>query len=98
MEYEELKNRLVWSKPPKSCELEPPYIQQILYEPYPCEDCGKILDDKRVIQHTFNTTNGIWTKRCEVCKFHQNPDTGAYDCTAIERNAILARNKRKRGK
>jgi hypothetical protein len=98
MEYEELKRRLVWNQPPKSLEAEPPTIKQILYDPYPCPDCDKILDDKRVITQNFNVNNGVWTKKCEVCKFHQNPDTGAYDCDIHERNAILAHNKRKKGK
>lgn len=98
MEYEKLKSRLVFTQPPKGLEAELPIIKEILYDPYPCEDCGRILEEKRVVEQTFNRTNGVWTKRCTVCKFHENPDTGVYDCTLHERNAILALNKRKKGK
>ena len=98
MEYEELKRRLVFTQPPKSLEAELPVLKEILYDPYPCEGCGKILEEKRVVEQAFNITNGCWTKKCNVCKMHENPNTGEYDCTIQERNAILAHNKRKKGK
>lgn len=94
MDFEEIKQRLVFDEPTAS---EPvPKLKEILYEPYPCEDCGKILEQRRVVEQRISQ-NKVSTK-CMVCKQFKNPITGEFDCDIYQKNAILQRLKSKKNK
>ena len=87
--FDELKDRIVWTKPSNPSEI--PTIKSIKYDPHDCEDCGRTLCESRHIEYRFNETNNVWWTKCANCNKWENPETGEYDCSATERNAIYKR-------
>lgn len=85
--WSEIKDRLVFSEPPKGLEAEPPVLTQVLYDARPCEDCDKIIDTQRVVEHKRRSDGG-WQLQCKVCKQYKNPKTGEFDCDLYQKNLI----------
>lgn len=95
----DVERRLVFAAPDKKEPAAPPALKKIIYGPYACEDCGVILEEKRVVNLTrARQPSPHWSVSCSVCKKWQNPVTGEFNLTNVEKNAILTRLKSKRNK
>jgi hypothetical protein len=92
-----IASRVTWSETPKTQEAVLPSIVAIAPEIKECENgCGKIIDQHQGITVAKRVTPvEYWQTQCKVCKQFKNPNTGAYDCTLAELNAILAPNRRR---
>lgn len=99
MSWEEIKERIVWNKPHKTLEAELPTIKEITYEPYKCEDCPRILTQKRVVEHSMRQTPYLHAKHtCKACQLIKNPETGEFDLKTEQYSAILHNIRRRKHK
>ena len=99
MEYEELKNRLVFEKASVAFPQEPPKVKEIIFEPHPCEDCDKIIDGNRQITYSRLKQPYLhWQEYCNVCKQYKNPITGEFNCSNRQKRAIMNQLNAKRTK
>lgn len=96
VDWNKLKERLVFKDPPKGMEGEPALLTDILYEAKQCDDCERIIDTKRVVEHKLNA-NGYWSTHCKICKFYKNPATGEFDCDIWRKNTIIKQLKSRKG-
>ena len=44
-----------------------------------CEDCGKLVKDRRVNKSMYTFPKSHWRKNCNGCLRTQNPETGKFD-------------------
>lgn len=97
---EHIESRVTWDDPPSRDYACLPTIKSIAPEIKECEQgCGKIIDQHQGITVAKRVTPVVyWQTQCKVCKQYKNPNTGAYDCTLAELNAILAPNRRHKDK
>jgi len=96
MSWETIKERIVWNPPSKGKEAELPTIAEIKYDPYPCEDCGIELCEKRVVLSSVRQTPFLHMKHlCKICNKVKNPETGKYDCSPYTYETFLRPSKRK---
>lgn len=97
---EHIESRVTWTEAPKGQEATLPSIKSIEPIVSECEQgCGKIVDQQQGITIAKRVTPIVyWQTQCKVCKQYKNPNTGAYDCTLADLNAILAPNRRRKDK
>jgi hypothetical protein len=62
-------------------------VFQIKYEKKPCEDCGKMVVDRRIWNRVLWTPDRHWRKTCSSCNLNQHPVTKEY--TVSNSNVLL---------
>lgn len=90
MTYEEIKDRLQFSKPKKSEASAFPELKNIVYKPQPCDGCGKTINKCRSVtykklQHPYEN----WKEKCMLCNKVRNPETGCFEFTDLQYRAFL---------
>jgi hypothetical protein len=87
---EDVKRRLIFKDPPKDNSAAYPVLKEVLYDVHKCEDCNKLIDKRREVVYQKNTTPYThWSVQCRLCGLYKNPDTGDFDCTNMEKRAII---------
>ncbi len=54
-------------------------IKKLKTKPKQCEDCGKLVEDRRVHTSLYQNPQQHWRSRCHPCNMTLNPTTGQYD-------------------
>ena len=91
----EIMDRLEWKK--SLVEQDDPVIKSIRHDPKPCEDCGKIVEDRRIrssVNYGSATKIAHIKHQCKSCGFYRNPTNGVYEWTFQEINSHFYRQKR----
>lgn len=60
-----------------------PQLVKVHHEAKPCEDCGKIVENRRLrlsVNRSSLSTHHI-KYQCQNCKLYKNPTTGVFDMT-----------------
>lgn len=77
----EILDQIKFSKLKKHEDSPFPYPIGIKPQTKPCDDCGRVVKDRKeeIREHQFPQPH--WRKRCKACKKTWNPHTHAYDLT-----------------
>jgi hypothetical protein len=74
--------RLKFKAPKEDDEAAFPPLEKICYKDYPCGDCGKMLEQQRIVEiRLLNKPNKHWQYSCKSCGKYRNPETGEYCLT-----------------
>jgi len=79
----EILERITWTKNGK-LPGDPDYIKSISHTPQPCEDCGLIVENRRIQQRFHDSPQKHFRKKCLNCKKFYNPQTKQYDLNSQE--------------
>ena len=92
----EILERITWKETKRTTDPELPTIVRIAPIVKECEQgCGKIIYEHQGYTLAKRLTPiNYWQSMCKVCKKYKNPDTGEYNCSLGELNAILKPKKR----
>lgn len=88
---DEILKRLVF-KTRKGMEAEPPVLIEILYDPEPCPDCDRMVENRVVNMKICEYPFRHMRYSCKNCDRYRNPITGEYDCDVQELNRIYRNN------
>lgn len=76
---------------PKKAKGDPDKIQSISYEDQPCEDCGKLVNNRIIEKRMSHSPVPHYRTRCQNCKLIYNPITECYDLTSESSLAFFKR-------
>jgi len=79
----EIAARLTWSKYNAKMPLEPRQIVAIEHAPDQCEDCGKLVTNRRTRHQLKQDPVPHWQHYCVNCRKCKDPDTGEYTCNQV---------------
>jgi len=75
-----------------------PRLLKVKHKPVPCEDCGKIVEGRRVEAKLCVTGHPHWRKTCKACELTINPYTGVYDVPSHQIQQVYVAWTRNKGK
>jgi hypothetical protein len=78
----DIADRITWQK--GALEQDSFRVKKIKHEPKPCEDCGKLVEDRRIrisVSKESHVRQGHCKHHCQSCKLYKNPITGEFDMT-----------------
>ena len=91
----ELQDRLIFGMPSRSGPGEesnatmPPELKEIVYPEVECEDCGALVQNRRInIKKNFQPV-AYWRKECSICKQCEHPFTQEYTINNAELRALF---------
>ena len=87
----DVNDKLKWRTTLRDEPLQFPYVEDIIHDIKPCEDCGLVVSDRRLsIRKMKKTTRqpAHWRNYCETCKLYQHPITKQF--TITNTNEIIA--------
>ena len=93
----EIMDRLEWKK--SLFQQDDPVIKSIRHDPKPCEDCGKMVADRRVrssINYGSQQKLPHIKHHCKSCGLYRNPETGEYEWTFSDVNAHYSVSKKRK--
>lgn len=90
---EDLKRRLVFRAPRKDEESAPTAVERIIYDVRKCERCENLIDNEDLVLYSKRKTpKPHWSAQCVNCGLYLNPNTGEFNCTRQNKDAILREN------
>ena len=78
----ELLDRITWAK--KKQPGDPDRVESIDYNPQTCEDCGTVVNCRRLTYHKVHRPTEHWRICCKACGKYKDPRTGKYELTSNE--------------
>lgn len=81
----DIAERIIWNNRVNAADPDPfPRIKEIRAIAKPCEDCGEIIEFRRIDYKLNRKPRPHWKKTCSVCSKIQNPESGKFDMTVRE--------------
>ena len=97
---EDISQLLVWEELNNHSgdSLQFPYVKQVNMPAKQCEDCGKVVCDRRIEYKKYNHPTTHWRTNCKSCNLVHNPLTLQFDLTVKEAQAFFKEHLDKKNK
>ncbi len=59
-------------------------LKKLHYEPKPCEDCGRLVENRVIQYKVLEFPEPHWRTSCKNCSKTQNPETGEFGLTSTQ--------------
>ena len=78
----EILERIEWQRGHHNGD--PLRVKKVKHQARPCEDCGKLVEDRRIrisVSKESHVRQAHCKHHCQSCKLYKNPTTGEFDMT-----------------